>query len=110
MVNYEKMETMMKRLGHPENLLGTQYIRLGIEMRDAGRTMLTKDIYPAIARQMDTTASRVERSIRHSIDVAVTRGNFDEWMATFGWTMDPRKGKPTVGEYLARMARECHED
>ena len=110
MIDLQKMEDRMKRLGHPENLLGTEYIRRGIYLVDQGRTALTKEVYPAIAKQMGTTASRVERSIRHSIDVAVNRGNFDEWVATFGWTMDPSRGKPTAGEYLAMMARVCSAD
>lgn len=110
MVNYRKMEEMMLKLGHPENLRGTEYIRQGIEMRDAGRAQLTKDIYPAIAKAAGTTASRVERCMRHSIEVAGTRGNPDEWVRVFGWSCDPGRGLPTVGEYLARMARVCRED
>ena len=108
MINYQKLDDMMVKLGHPENLLGTEYIRQGIQMRDAGRAQLTKDIYPGIARVANSTAERVERCMRTSIDVAYRRGDPVEWLGLFGTSA--ARARPTVGEYLARLARVCRED
>lgn len=66
---------------------------------------MTKEIYPAVARSKGTTAARAERCMRHSIEAAWERGSMEYQNKWFGYTIDPDRGKPTVGEYVATMAR-----
>ena len=110
MINSQKLENVMLDLGHPENLSGTKYLREGVELYDAGYTRMTKEVYPALAKAAGTTAAGVERSMRLSIASAWNRGDPDSIRQYFGNTIDPERGAPTVGEYLARMARICHEN
>lgn len=107
MIDEKKLDECMLELGHPENHLGAGYIRLGVPLYDAGCRSMTKELYPAIARAANTTPSRVERAIRHSIETAWMRGNPDAQRRLFGYSIDPYTGKPTVSEYVARMARLC---
>lgn len=62
---------------------------------------VTKMLYPEVARQFDTTASRVERAIRHAIEIAWDRGNLDTLNSFFGYTVNTCKGKPTNSEFIA---------
>jgi len=109
-INKQKMDDIMLDLGHAENLLGTGYLRLGIEFYSNGMTRMTKELYPAIAKAANSTPARVERAMRHSIETAWDRGSELTQLRYFGWSVNPEKGAPTVGEYVARMARVCHED
>lgn len=110
MINAQKLDRIMIDLGHRENILGTGYIRHGIMLYDKGVRCMTKELYPAIAKEVGSTASRVERAMRHSITTAWVRGDIELQGRLFGFTIDPGRGAPTVGEYLARVARVCHED
>jgi len=65
---------------------------------------VTKQLYPTIAKRYDTTPSRVERAIRHSIEVAWNRGQIDVLDAVFGYTINTRKGKPTNSEFIAMLS------
>jgi two-component system response regulator (stage 0 sporulation protein A) len=65
---------------------------------------VTKLLYPTIAKRYDTTPSRVERAIRHSIEVAWNRGQIDVLDAVFGYTINTRKGKPTNSEFIAMLS------
>lgn len=65
---------------------------------------ITKVLYPDIAKHYNTTASRVERAIRHAIEVAWTRGNIDAISALFGYTINVSKAKPTNSEFIAMIA------
>ena len=65
---------------------------------------ITKQLYPSIAQKFDTTPSRVERAIRHAIEVAWGRGNMDTIDALFGYTIHAGKGKPTNSEFIALIA------
>ena len=65
---------------------------------------ITKSLYPEIARKYQTTASRVERAIRHGIEVAWNRGRTDTIEAVFGYTVHTGKGKPTNSEFIALIA------
>lgn len=109
MVNEQKLDNIMLQLGHTENIKGTGYIRLAVRMYGPGCERMSKEVYPAIAKAADTTASRVERAMRHSIASAWSRGDTDAQLRYFGYTVDPNKGTPTVGEYVARMARLCRQ-
>ena len=65
---------------------------------------VTKILYPEVARKFGTTASRVERAIRHAIEVAWDRGDWDTFMQIFGNTVSNTKGKPTNSEFIALIA------
>ena len=65
---------------------------------------VTKKLYPMVARQYATTASRVERAIRHAVEVAWDRGNVDTLTGYFGYTINNSKGKPTNSEFIAMIS------
>ena len=65
---------------------------------------ITKILYPTIAKRFQTTSSRVERAIRHAIEVAWSRGRMETLDAMFGYTIDTGKGKPTNSEFIALIA------
>lgn len=110
MINEGKMEMVLLALGFPEHLLGTRYLREAVRLFAAGRTQISCELCPDVAEKYDTTPSRVERAIRHAIEVAWTRGDQKAQMNYFGWTIAPDIGRPKVGECVARIARICHED
>ena len=94
-------------LGVPAHIKGYQYIRTAIMMVVENMELLnyiTKQLYPTIAKQYKTTSSRVERAIRHSIEVAWSRGRPDVMNSIFGYTIDTGKGKPTNSEFIAMVA------
>lgn len=94
-------------LGVPAHIKGYQYIRTAIMMVIENMELLnfiTKQLYPAIAKQYGTTSSRVERAIRHSIEVAWNRGKPETMNEIFGYTIHTGKGKPTNSEFIAMVA------
>ena len=94
-------------LGVPEHLKGHPYLvtALGAAVEDAGIIdSITGILYPLVAEVHNTTPSRAERAIRHAIEVAWGRGDFDTLMHYFGNTISISKGKPTNREFIARMA------
>ena len=94
-------------LGVPAHIKGYQYIRTAIMMVVENMDMLnyiTKQLYPEIAHTYNTTSSRVERAIRHSIEVAWTRGKPETMNEIFGYTIQTYKGKPTNSEFIAMVA------
>ena len=103
-----KIDRIMNELGHSDNLLGTGYLRAAIRDYRPGMG-ITKELYPGIAAAAGTTPGRVERAMRHSIDRAWERGSYDAQQLYFGYSIDPRKGRPTVSEYVARIARICND-
>lgn len=104
-INQNLRDTVMRQLGHNEKHLGTEYIRAALDMYEPGMAM-TKELYPGIARAYGTTASRVERSIRHSIGSAWTRSSGEAALRFFASDVD---GWPSNGEYIAVMARLCRQ-
>lgn len=97
----------MHELGVPAHIKGYQYIRTAILMVIDDMDLLnyiTKQLYPTIAKQYGTTSSRVERAIRHSIEVAWNRGKPEIMNDIFGYTIDTGKGKPTNSEFIAMVA------
>lgn len=94
-------------LGVPAHIKGYQYIRSAIMMVVENMDLLnfiTKQLYPEIAKSYNTTASRVERAIRHSIEVAWSRGKPEIMNEIFGYTIHTGKGKPTNSEFIAMVA------
>ena len=98
---------MIHEIGVPAHIKGYQYLRDSIMMAVCDMDILnsiTKQLYPSIAQKFDTTPSRVERAIRHAIEVAWGRGNMDTIDALFGYTIHAGKGKPTNSEFIALIA------
>jgi len=97
----------IQQLGVPAHIKGYQYIRDAITMviEDMDTiNSITKYLYPTVAKHYNTTASRVERAIRHAIEVAWDRGNPDVLNELFGYTIQGSKGKPTNSEFIALIA------
>jgi len=91
----------------PAHIKGYQYLREAITMVYNNIEILgaiTKTLYPAIAEKFKTTPSRVERAIRHAIEVAWTRGNIESISHLFGYTINVAKSKPTNSEFIAMVA------
>ena len=114
-VNSDKAEDNLEALvtniihgvGVPAHIKGYQYLREAIIMSVNDTEMLnsiTKILYPTIAKKYQTTSSRVERAIRHAIEVAWNRGRMDTIDELFGYTINAEKGKPTNSEFIALIA------
>ena len=100
----EKVTEIIHVVGVPAHIKGYQYLREAIIMSVEDMDMLnsiTKILYPSIAKKFATTPSRVERAIRHAIEVAWSRGRMDTIDEMFGYTINCRKGKPTNSEFIA---------
>lgn len=98
---------IIHEVGVPAHIKGYQYLRDAIIMVYNNIELLsavTKTLYPAIAEKYRTTPSRVERAIRHAIEVAWTRGNIDSISHLFGYTINISKAKPTNSEFIAMVA------
>lgn len=100
------LEAAMLDLGFTESNRGTGYLRMAVKLYEPGMS-ITKELYPAIARANNTLPTRVERCMRHAIDAAWLRGSDEAQRRLFGYTVNPEMGRPTVGEFIARMARYC---
>ena len=98
---------MLHELGMPSHIKGYQYIREGITMIYNDPNIIggiTKELYPELASKFDTTVSRVERAIRHAIEVSWNRGNWDYREELFGHSVDIDKAKPTNSEFIVTVA------
>ncbi len=98
---------VIHEIGVPAHVKGYQYLRDAImlvvdEINYLGA--VTKELYPTIAQKYDTTPSRVERAIRHAIELAWDRGDVDKINKVFGYTISGEKGKPTNSEFIAIIA------
>lgn len=98
---------ILHELGLPSHIKGYQYIREGISIIYNNPDIvggITKELYPEIANKFDTTVSRVERAIRHAIEVSWNRGNWDLMEEIFGHSVDIDKAKPTNSEFIVTVA------
>ncbi len=106
--NLEALVTnIIHEVGVPAHIKGYQYLRDGIIMVVEDLDVLnqiTKQLYPDLAKKHKTTPSRVERAIRHAIEVAWNRGQIEAIENIFGYTVDSNKGKPTNSEFIAMIA------
>ncbi|MBQ8541202.1 MAG: sporulation transcription factor Spo0A [Clostridia bacterium] len=94
-------------VGVPANIKGYQYLRDAIIMSINDTELInavTKQLYPLVAEKHNTSPSRVERAIRHAIEVACVRGSEEELYSLFGYTVNNAKGKPTNSEFIAMIA------
>lgn len=104
---------LMHEVGVPASIRGYDYIRDSIMMALSDREILrsiTKELYPSIAKTHKTTPSRVERAIRHAVEVAWGRGDVDVLNGIFGYTVKSTKGKPTNGEFISMLAERVRLD
>jgi len=103
----------LHELGVPSHIKGYQYIREGITLvykRPDIVGGITKELYPEIAKKFDSTVSRVERAIRHAIEVSWNRGNWDLMEEIFGHSVDIDKAKPTNSEFIVTIADKMRLD
>ena len=105
------METQVTKIIHqigvPAHIKGYQYLRTAIMMTVDDNDIInsvTKILYPSVAKKYQTTSSRVERAIRHAIEVAWDRGDVDTLNSYFGYTIQNNRGKPTNSEFIAMIA------
>lgn len=98
---------IIHQIGVPAHIKGYQYLRTAILLTvNDGEIInsVTKILYPSVAKQYQTTTSRVERAIRHAIEVAWDRGDIDTLNSYFGYTIQTNRGKPTNSEFIAMIA------
>lgn len=102
-----QVTAILHEIGVPAHIKGYQYLREGILLTVSDMELInavTKALYPEIAHRFGTTASRVERAIRHAIEVAWDRGDLETLQKYFGYTVSNAKGKPTNSEFIAMIA------
>lgn len=98
---------IIHQIGVPAHIKGYQYLRTAILLTVKDSDIInsvTKVLYPSVAKQYSTTTSRVERAIRHAIEVAWDRGDVDTLNSYFGYTIQNNRGKPTNSEFIAMIA------
>ena len=98
---------IIHQIGVPAHIKGYQYLRTAILMTVKDSDVInsvTKILYPSVAKKYQTTTSRVERAIRHAIEVAWDRGDVDTLNSYFGYTIQNNRGKPTNSEFIAMIA------
>lgn len=98
---------ILHQIGVPAHIKGYHYLREAIRMSVRDSEVIgsvTKVLYPTVAKQFRTTSSRVERAIRHAIEVAWDRGDVDVLYSYFGYTIQNSRGKPTNSEFIAMIA------
>ena len=109
----QDVTNMIHEIGVPAHIKGYQYLREAIMMSVEDPSMIssiTKILYPTIAKKFQTTPSRVERAIRHAIEVAWSRGRMETLDSLFGYTVNTGKGKPTNSEFIALIADRIRLD
>ncbi len=102
-----RVTNIIHEVGVPAHIKGYQYLRDGIMMAIENVEVInqiTKSLYPDLAKKYHTTPSRVERAIRHAIEVAWNRGQLEATEKIFGYTINANKGKPTNSEFIAMIA------
>ena len=102
-----EVSTLLHDLGIPSHVRGYQYIREGVMLlyaNDGVTSLVTKEIYPKIANKYQTTSSRVERAIRHAIEISWTRGDIKLMEDIFWNSVDFDRSRPTNSEFLSTLA------
>lgn len=100
---------ILKEIGTPPNILGHKYLARAVELvcnDESYLQMITKSLYPSIAKEYNSTGSRVERSIRHAVETTFDRGDMDAIVSVFGNTFSVNRGKLTNSEAIAGLANE----
>lgn len=102
-----RVTEVLHEIGVPAHIKGYRYLRSAIMRATNDGSVLeaiTGELYPSIAKEFQTTPSRVERAIRHAVEVAWDRGDLDTLKSWFGWTVSIEKGKPTNSELIALVS------
>ena len=105
----ERITNLFLTLGIPANIKGYQYLREAVHMVLENRDVInriTKELYPGIARRFDTSASKVERAMRHAIEVAWSRGRLDTVNKMYGYKVFDAMDKPTNGEFISCVSEK----
>ena len=103
----KEITKLLHTLGMPAHVLGYEYTREAILITLGNKDVLravTGELYPAVSQRFNTTPTRVERAIRHAVELAWERGDLDTIHKFFGFTTHPKKGKPTNKEFISAMA------
>jgi two-component system response regulator (stage 0 sporulation protein A) len=103
----EQISNIMHEIGVPAHIKGYMFLREAINMVMNDIELLsavTKELYPAVGEKFNTTSSRVERAMRHAIEVAWTRGRVETINMIFGYTIRNEKGSPSNSEFIAMVA------
>ncbi len=102
----------LHELGVPSNIKGYKYLResILINYNNPNIENITESIYSEIAKKYNTTISRVERAIRHAIEISWNRANYDFMEELFGYSIDSNKAKPTNSEYITTIADKLRTD
>lgn len=103
----EKISSLFISIGIPAHIKGYQFLREAVKMvveNPDSINRITKELYPSIAKKFSTSSSKVERAIRHAIEVAWTRGKIENINALFGFVVYGKNDKPTNGEFIALIA------
>lgn len=103
----EKITSIFLSVGIPAHVKGYQYLREAIKMVIKNQSIInniTKELYPGVAQSFDTSPSKVERAIRHAIEIAWTKGRLENINTIFGYTVYSHLDKPTNGEFIALIA------
>ena len=103
----ERLSSLFLTIGIPAHIKGYQFLREAVKMVIDNPDIInriTKELYPGIARHFNTSASKVERAIRHAIEVAWNRGRIESLNTTFGCKVCTKEDKPTNGEFIAMIA------
>lgn len=106
LVQHEIHEILLQ-IGVPASLVGYRQMVYGLELAVKNPDIIdaiTKEFYPAVSNRFSTTPSRTERALRHAIEVAWKRGDWNTLQRYFGYSISPDKGKPTNSEFIARIA------
>jgi len=104
---FAQITNIIHEIGVPAHIKGYMFLREAINMVVNDMDLLsavTKELYPLVGKKFNTTASRVERAMRHAIDVAWTRGDVETINKIFGYSINNEKGKPTNSEFIAMVA------
>ena len=107
----EEITSIFLTIGIPAHIKGYHFLREAVKMViEDGELInsITKELYPGVARRFNTTASKVERAIRHAIEVAWTRGRIENINNIFGYNIYTKNDKPTNGEFIALVADKLH--
>jgi two-component system, response regulator, stage 0 sporulation protein A len=100
---------MLRRVGIPAHVKGYEYLKKAIALCREDKSYLeavTKELYPTIAKEFGTTGSRVERAIRHAIELGYNRGDHETLTHIFGYTISAQRGKPTNSEFIATLTEQ----
>lgn len=110
---YERIRNILLSTGMPANLRGYHYLNVGIQLAVSNPALLgrlTSELYPAIAAQFGVTASKVERAIRHAIDITWQRGRVEQVNSLFGCRAACQEDKPTTGQLIATIAEQIWQE